>query len=628
MGQYIAPGVYIKETDLSQYAPALATAIFAIVGIAKKGPVGEPILITNELDLLQKFGNPDGTTYMIYASQQYLRNGRQLRVVRITDGTHQISKTDVSGNAQPAFLIGTKDLSAGINLSQRKFIRLTRDGVTQNINLTTGWAGSLTKVSIDHIVSQINASDPSFVGFATKDNLNSKVVLRSNTTGIAGELAIVPYTVDPTQDASRDIFGIAEIPYTVNGMDAVAISLSISAESPGEWANGLYIGIDQGTNTGSFRIRVHDAKSNLLESYDNLTKGIVENTINNASRYIRVDDHGNSIPPAPTTFSNPGTIPAALYFYLSGGEDGISAISDADYIGTVDPATSKKTGLKALEDVDKLDINLVAIPGVSSGPVVMEMLDLCRRRGDCFAIVDPPLGISVEKVIDWHNGNGVYDGLHSAFNSSYGATYWPWIEMYDPITEQKIFTPPSGWVAGQIAYTDYVSDPWFAPAGLVRGKLPTALRLEYNVDQGQQEAMYGNGNAVNPIVDFTRDGIVIWGQRTLQRMPSALDRVNVRRMLLVAEKLVATITKYLLFEPNDSTLWRRTEALINPILRRIKAGRGIESFSIVIDESTNPPDVRNRNEMHGKLFIVPTKAAEKIVLDFIILPSGAEFTEA
>lgn len=722
MGQFIAPGIYIQETDLSQYAPALATAIFAVLGITKKGPVNKPTMITNESDLLQRFGQPTPLSYLIYAGQQYLRNGRQLIVVRVTDGSEVCAQVSVPGTDQVAFLIGARDLAGGVNLSQRKFVRLVRDSVEIVVDLSIGWSGSMTAVTIEHIVSKINAAiadveveaeavatvpgggsagpfaktlthfpvvpgsleitaglivgtddgegnitgtgiaagainyatgeitgltydapvaestviaadysyeTTPFVGFAAKDNLNSHIVLRSAVAGVAGEISILAYS-DSTQDAARNLFGVT-VPYTVNGLDAdtaldvYAHDLDSGEQSPGEWANDYYVTVDQGTNTGTFRIRVYNADANLLETWDNLTKANVEATVNSGSRYIGVDDLGNDVPPAPATFA--AETPTAQSYYLSGGEDGITGLSDADYIGTIDTETGQRSGLKTLEDVNKIDVNLIAVPGISSGVVILELLDLCRRRGDCMAIIDPPLGLSYSKAIDWHNGDGAYDGLHPAFNSSYGAVYWPWIEMYDSINEQRVYTPPSGWAAAQIAYTDYNADPWFAPAGLVRGKLETALKLEHNVDLGQMEMLYGNGNVINPIVDFTSDGIVIWGQRTLQRTASALDRINVRRMLLYAEKIIATISKILAFEPNDETLWRRAEALINPVLNRIKTGRGIEKFSVVIDESTNPSDVRNRNEMHGKLFIIPVKAAEKIVLNFVILPSGAEFSE-
>jgi len=621
MAEYISPGVYSREIDLSQYAPALATAIFAVVGTAQKGPVNDPTPVTSALELQNKFGVGALTHYAVYAMEQYLRNGRQGLFVRVTDGTESAASKAVAGAAQIAFFKGFKNLSGGIDLSVRYRIRVTIDGSSHDINLRDSYTGDLTDVPIEQIITAINNT---VAGAAAKDNLNAYPIIRGTVAGEAsGEVTIEAYA-DPLTDAGQHVFGVPSIPYTVTGIDAEAAALTVYAESPGTFANGLQIRIENGTTTGTFKLSVWDVQSNLLETYDNLTKANVEKTINGVSAYIVVDDEGNDSLPDPATYL--ATPPTPVSYSLAGGADGISTISDADYIGTVTGGV--KTGLKTLNNPEIIDVNIVATPGVSSGPVVLELLELCRSRGDCLAIVDPPMGLDYDDVIDWHNGNGAYDGLHPTFNSSYGATYWPWVEQYDPNAEERVFTPPSGWVAAQMAFTDYLNDPWYAPAGLTRGRLNTALRLEKpSPDLGQRDFLYGNGNAVNPIVDFPRDGILIYGQRTLQRTASALDRVNVRRMLLFARKLIATVSQILVFEPNDSTLWRRATNLINPILNRIKAGRGIEEFQVRIDSSTNPPDVRNRNEMHGKLFIIPTKAAEKIVLDFVILPSGAEFSE-
>lgn len=627
---FITPGVYIREIDLSQYAPALSTSILALVGVAKKGPVNKPTFITNELDLINTFGTPDPTSYMLYAAQQYLANGRQLIIVRVTDGNEDYSSLDIAGLEQPAMCISPVEITDGIDLSKRHFIRLDVDGTATDIDLLqnhtppTGspWAGTpITQVPLDQLVYAINLAFP---GVASKDHLNSHLVLK--TTGVgAGKYIEIQAFHNPSTDAARSALGADSVPLKVMGTGAASPALTITAKSPGIWADGYYVVVDGGTNTGTFKLTMYDNKGNLLESFDNLTKETVEQRVNPNSIWIDVDDNDNDTPPSPVVIGTPVATPEE--YYLQGGADGITAMSDADYIGVIDPITGIATGLKSLQDIERLDVNLVAVPGISSGPVILAMLALCRFRADCMCIVDPPFGLSFQQVIEWHNGDGAWDGLHPAFNSSYGALYWPWVEMYDPYSEQRVWTPPSGWVASQMAFTDNVAYSWFAPAGLTRGRLETALNIEKDSDRGQIEFLYGNGNAVNPIVDFSRDGITIWGQRTLQRTPSALDRVNVRRMLLYAEKLVATVTKVLVFEPNDEYTWRRATNLINPILKSIKDSRGLEKFSVVIDESTNPPYLRNQNRMGGKLFLIPTKAAEVLVFDFILLPSGAEFSD-
>jgi hypothetical protein len=234
--------------------------------------------------------------------------------------------------------------------------------------------------------------------------------------------------------------------------------------------------------------------------------------------------------------------------------------------------------------------------------------------------------MTVEEVVDWHNGTGY---PHSAFASNKAALYWPWCQVYDQYNAQNVWLPPSGFAAQIIAHTDAVTYPWFAPAGLQRGHLFEPLQIEYSPNQGERDYMYGpgNGNAVNPIVDFVRDGINIWGQRTLQRTASALDRINVRRMLFFAEKSISTASRFLVFEQDDEVLWDRFVGLVNPYLSSIAALRGLEEFQVICNATTNPPYRRNNNEMNAKLYLVPVKSAEKLIIDFALFPSGATFIE-
>lgn len=632
---FIAPGVYVREIDLSQYAPALSTSILALVGVAKRGPINKPTFITNELDLINTFGQPDGFSYMLYAAQEYLRFGRQLIIVRVTDGTQAKATVSIDALAQPAYFISLLDIGSGVDLSQLTTVRLERDGTIKEINLTTGFTGPLTAVTIDHIISRINDPVDGFGAtapvMARKDRLGQRIILRSDGEGATEDIRILDATT-PGLDAKNIVFGVSEVTI-LNGEDAQTGVLDIFALNEDTESNGLQIRIQDGTESGTFRLLIVSKDGQqVLETFDNLTMQNIEQIINEdlegspPSQIITVDDNNLTAPPAPILLI-PETAATPTNYILAGGSDGNANVTDSHYIGQV--SANGNTGLKSLQDVDKLDVNIVAVPGVSSAPTVLEALDVCRRRADAFAIVDPPSALNFQEVIDWHNGGGVFDGLHSAFNSSYGATYWPWVEKFDSVLGRKVVTPPSGWAAAQYAFTDFLNDPWFAPAGLTRGRLETALRLELDreVDRGKVEFLYGNGNAVNPIVDFARDGITIWGQRTLQRTPSKLDRIHVRRLLLTAEKIIATATKVLVFDPIDAFSFRRAEAIINPLLKNIANSRGLEDFKIVVDESTNPAFLRNQNQMGGKLFLIPLGAAEKIVFDFIILPSGAEFNE-
>ena len=408
------------------------------------------------------------------------------------------------------------------------------------------------------------------------------------------------------------------------------------AQTSGSWGNGIAISfVDAASGTsGLYDLTVtapidNEGTLSIVEAYrdlslDPLADNSIETIINDGisgvsypSQYITVEMDDESLTPVTGTYTLGEGAGNTV------GLDGIDSLIPADYIGTYVGQTA--TGLKAFADPEKLDVNMLTIPGVSDPAVLNALILTCETRGDCMSVIDSPFGLDVQGVVDWHNGTGAY--THQAFNSSYAALYWPWVRVYEPYNAREIWMPPSGFVTAQYAYTDYTQWPWFAPAGLVRGRVKSGIRLEMSPDLGQRDFLYGNGNAVNPIVNFTREGITIWGQRTLQRRPTALDRVNVRRMLLVAEKQIATAVKYLVFEPNDPFTWQRFVNLVTPALEYIKSNRGMYDFRVICDETTNTAVTVDRNEMHGRMLIKPTKAAEMIVLDFVILSTGADFNE-
>lgn len=309
------------------------------------------------------------------------------------------------------------------------------------------------------------------------------------------------------------------------------------------------------------------------------------------------------------------------------GYDGDSPTA-ADYIGVID-GDDGHTGLQCYYQVESYDINLVAVPGVSLPAVLQEMIALCEVRHDCLAIIDPPMGLSVQEVVDWHNGTGSYSGLHSAFVTNKAALYYPWVKMYDPYNARELLLPPSCIIPGVFAYSDQQGESWFAPAGITRGKVTGALGTERILGQGDTDYMYGpgNGNAINAIMTFARDGVVVYGQRTLQRHPSALDRVNVRRLLFYIEKNVARTVRVLAFEQNDPILWENFKNIVEPFLQNLVGRRALEDFVVVCDKTTNTPERRNNNELYAKLIVIPVKSAEKIILDMTILASGINVNE-
>lgn len=312
---------------------------------------------------------------------------------------------------------------------------------------------------------------------------------------------------------------------------------------------------------------------------------------------------------------------------FSGGANGIP--TDPAYSSELDAAiignAEDSSGMYGVQNSETYDINLLVIPGMTSGAVIGQGLQLCESRGDTLFIVDPPFGLRPQQVVDWHNGMLLSDLSH-AINSSYGALYWSWLEIYDQFSKQNIWVPPSGYVAGVFAKTANVAEQWYAPAGINRGVLTTPLAVEYNPSQGERDLLYGGGNAVNPLVSFPKDGIVVFGQRTLQRTDTALDRVNVRMLLIYLKKNLVETLRSFVFEPNDSTTWAQVRTLINPFMADIQARRGIDAYNVICDETNNTAARRDLNQLWVSIFIKPTRTIEFIVLNLVVMQSSASFS--
>ena len=273
--------------------------------------------------------------------------------------------------------------------------------------------------------------------------------------------------------------------------------------------------------------------------------------------------------------------------------------------------------IAALSNVDEFDINMVVTPGVIKrlhSSVATSVLDMVEQRNDCFYILD---------TTAYGDSIGQANTEAQSIDSNMVATYYPWIKTIDVNTNKLIAVPPSVLLPGVFAANDRVAAEWFAPAGLNRGGLIGAVSVQNRLTQSEKDSLYEN--KVNPIVQFPGQGIVVFGQKTLQDRPSALDRINVRRLLLTVRKYIASSSRYLVFEQNTSETRNRFLNIVNPYLDSIQQRQGLYAFRVVMDDTNNTPDVIDRNILAGAIFLQPTKTAEFIQIDFNILPTGASF---
>jgi hypothetical protein len=276
--------------------------------------------------------------------------------------------------------------------------------------------------------------------------------------------------------------------------------------------------------------------------------------------------------------------------------------------------------LDLLSNQDEFDINLILMPGVIHSvhsAVTNKAIDVCEDRGDCFAIIDPVIyGSTVTNATTQAEG----------VDSNFAAMYWPWVKVPDSqVAGTQRWVPPSVVLGGIYAFNDRVAHPWFAPAGLNRGGITTAIQAERKLTQGNRDTLYDSN--VNPIATFPGQGVTVFGQKTLQKKSSALDRINVRRLLIRVKKFIASSSRFLVFEQNTAATRRRFLNIVNPFLENVQAQSGLSAFRVVMDETNNTPDTIDRNQLVGQLFLQPTRTAEFVVLDFTIQPTGASFPE-
>jgi len=303
---------------------------------------------------------------------------------------------------------------------------------------------------------------------------------------------------------------------------------------------------------------------------------------------------------------------------LLGGTNGNTSQYEDDIIGSL----YNRTGIYALDD-DQLNITVGIVPGLHEPSIQNALVTLAETSQNFIACVSPPYGKdAVQEAIEW--SNGLSEERKSAINSSYAALYWPWVKTYVPLLKKDVWLDPAVYGARQIAFTAGTAELWFAPAGFIRGRLTKPIETQVKLNQGDRDSMYSGGNVVNPIVNFPQQGITIFGQRTTQREPTALDRVNVRMLLIYIRKVLLLSTQRFAFEPNDSILWSQIKEVVEPLLDDIKRRRGITEFAVVCDETTNTPVRVDRNEVWCKILLKPTKAAEAVVFEINVTSQSAQ----
>jgi len=465
---------------------------------------------------------------------------------------------------------------------------------------------------------------------------NAKILVRPSSTAstilgldniiVTGTAPSVYEDTSSAVDCSPDAAKLTtnKVIGSLNNTDVT--TFRVYAATPG--TEGNYTQVSIGVNEETAKIEVQVIHRNTaVENYNGLHKNeaatgtaafyYIERYVNGFSDYIAFEDVTNVEDlPKPGVYTL-GSLNTSL---PQAGTDGIPA-DPLDQAVLLAGSRERSTGLYSIAEPEAIDIDQIAVPGASTTLVIETMKTICEEiRQDCMFIVDPPFGLTPIEVRKWHNGQHPLNNVK--FNSSYGALYWPWLKEFDTFNNNDVWLPPSGSVLAIYARTDGISWPWIAPAGLRRGKLEWVKETEFLPYQSVRDSLYADDNAVNTIVDFPQDGPTIWGQKTLQRFPTALDRVNVRRMLLYAEKEVRKRSRFLIFEPHDQILRQEFIKVASGVMSQIVSNRGAYDYIVICDASLNTNEVVDRNELRARIGVQPTKAAEFIFITFTIHRTG------
>jgi hypothetical protein len=580
----ISPGVFLNENDLSQITQGPIAAGAALLGPTVTGPVNIPTLVTSYSQYKSLFGAAfisGGANYeyltSIAALNYFEQGGNSLLVTRVASGSYTPATANVTTTGSTtAFVLET--LSVG-DLLNNSAVSSSNGALPSGSSSNIRWEITSTSVGSGQFSLNIRRGD---------DYNNSKTILESwnNLSLDPNQNNYVAYVIgDQTQTVQTDEFGQNYLQTTgsyQNKSRYVRVK-SVNLATPGYFDS-------TGTPRAQFTSSLPALGSGSLNGgFGSATGKIFGSYGIEAVNFFEAIPTANSVngPAYPNT--------------------NIQGLHFSDYA----------TAISLLANKDAYNFNVIYAPGLNSqnaASAVSDILLLAQGRGDAIAVID---------MVSY--GQNISTTVSNAqnYDNSYGATYWPWVQIRSRETGKINFVPASTLVPAVYEYNDKVSAEWFAPAGMNRGALSTVLQPERKLTVNDRNTLYQG--KVNPIATFPGVGTVIYGQKTLQDKPSALDRVNVRRLLIALKSYIGQIGETIVFEPNTQVTRNKFLNQVNPYLETVQQRQGLYAFQVVMDETNNTPDVVDRNQLVGTIYLQPTKTAEFIQLDFNILPTGTSF---
>ena len=664
MSFLVSPGVHVKEIDLTNVVPAVATSIGAIAASFQKGPVSSVTNITSEEELLEIFGKPQGSSNQFenwFTAANFLQYSDSLKVVRaesailnagansgilIRDDDHyeaSFSTGQGSHGEWAARTAGTWGNSIGVEICATS---TSYEQVLSGSELTVGEdAVGATTIAVD----DVDASGKAF-------NVGDLISFYSDSAATTPVDEFNEYEVTAIDTSDNELtIRLKDDPNGAGLQNIVPDNSYIKRRwkfydlfdgAPGtsQWATDnargsgdemhIVVYDTTGNITGSVATAAGGRTAGVIEVYGNVSKSSVAKTAQGSSnyyadvifresRFIYWTDHisAGSNWGTDTTSAYTSVIPITIDA-LTGGTD--------DYAVT---AGEMELAYDKFADTESLDINLV-MGGSSSittdsaagqDTFVTMITSLVEGRKDCVGFVSPYRSATVGVALSSTATENVKTAFDLCPSSSYMVFDSSYKYQYDKYNDVFRFVPMNGDTAGLCANTDNVADAWFSPAGYNRGGVRGAVKLSYNPSKAERDILYRA--RVNPVVNFPGQGVTLFGDKTALAKPSAFDRINVRRLFLVLEKAIATASKFQLFEFNDEFTRAQFRNLVEPFLRDVQGRRGISDFSVVADGTNNTGEVIDRNEFVADIFVKPARSINFITLSFIATRTGVNFSE-
>ncbi len=567
----LSAGVYQNETDQSLYTQAPPALGAAIVGPTVSGRPYVPTYVTTYSQYLSVFGDifKSGSYYYEYftsmAAKEYFQNGgKSLLVTKIISGSSNISTYATANVAAYGAL--TASLTSSFQLE-------TLSWGNQMNNTSSMSSGSLDSGSAYNVrweVTNVNTGSGTFTIVIRRgdDNQAQKNILEtwanvSLDPQLPNYISRVIGDIKPVYDVTN-----AYVNFTGSFKNASQYVRVSSIQTPN---------VDSIDNNGNFKTSI----------YVNTLPAVGSGSYGGSFSGGAVDTTAQKLMNENITTTN------------------IQGFHPDDY----------NTAFTLLTNKNEYSFNVLLAPGIGLDSAAVDNMIACvEARGDAFAPVDNGIfGTAVATATTNAAGQ----------SSNYGANYYPWVQLYSNNLGKVVWCPPTTIMGGVLAFNDQVGGEWFAPAGLNRGGIPSVVRCERRLQKTDIDSLY-SGN-VNPVATFPRSGVVIWGQKTLQRKPTALDRVNVRRLLIALKEFIGEVARNLVFEQNTTVTRNSFLSKVNPFLESVTQRQGLYAYKVVMDDSNNTGDVIDRNQLVGQIYIQPTKTAEFIILNYNLSPTGAEF---